>query len=151
MLEVPQKQGIAEFETDSGNCSECAALRNNKELTVREFKTAARAYSEIETESSLQPTCYVNAVQEVFGQSATVEYTVLIKTKTPKIQRLAAARNEADLGRLGDIIENIERAVLHPSRTRADSAPDDLPRFQTGNDATEVNVPSGPLYHDKRN
>jgi CRISPR/Cas system-associated exonuclease Cas4 (RecB family) len=84
---------------------------DNEELTVREFKTAARAYSEIETESSLQPTCYVNAVQEVFGQPATVEYTVLIKTKTPKIQRLSAARTDADLGRLGDIIENIERAV----------------------------------------
>ena len=83
----------------------------DEQLTVREIKTSSRAYSATETESSLQPTCYVNAVQEVFGLPATVEYTVLIKTKTPKLQRLTAERTNEDLGRLGDIIENIERAV----------------------------------------
>jgi putative RecB family exonuclease len=80
-------------------------------LTVREFKTAARAYSESEASSSLQPTCYVNAVEESFGEPAKVEYTVLIKTKTPKIQKLDAERSPEDLGRLGDIIETVERAV----------------------------------------
>lgn len=84
---------------------------DNEEITVREYKTSGRAYSEIEAETSLQPTCYVNAVQETYGQPAKVEYTVLIKTKTPKIQRLAAERTESDLGRLGDIIENVEKAV----------------------------------------
>lgn len=80
-------------------------------LLVREFKTSARAYGESEVASSLQPTCYVNAVQEVFGEPATVEYTVLIKTKTPKIQRLPATRTDDDLGRLGDIVKNVEKAV----------------------------------------
>jgi putative RecB family exonuclease len=80
-------------------------------LLVREFKTAARSYSESEAASSLQPTCYVNAVQEAYGEPARVEYTVLIKTKTPKIQRLGAERTADDLGRLGDIVEQIERAV----------------------------------------
>jgi CRISPR/Cas system-associated exonuclease Cas4 (RecB family) len=83
----------------------------DEQLTVREIKTSSRAYSATETETSLQPTCYVNAVQEVFGFPATVEYTVLIKTKTPKLQRLTAERTNEDLGRLGDIVENIERAV----------------------------------------
>lgn len=83
----------------------------NEELTVREFKTSGRAYSEMEAETSHQPTCYVNAVQETFGQPASVEYTVLIKTKTPKIQRLTAVRTEDDLGRLGDIVQTIERAI----------------------------------------
>jgi CRISPR/Cas system-associated exonuclease Cas4 (RecB family) len=85
--------------------------KSEAKITVREFKTSGRAYSEIEAETSLQPTCYVNAAQEAYGQPASVEYTVLIKTKTPKIQRLAAERTESDLGRLGDIIENIEKAV----------------------------------------
>jgi putative RecB family exonuclease len=83
----------------------------NEELTVQEFKTSGRAYSEMEAETSLQPTCYVNAVQETFGHPATVEYTVLVKTKTRKIQRLRAVRHEDDLARLGDIVENIERAI----------------------------------------
>lgn len=80
-------------------------------LLVREFKTSARAYGDTEVSSSLQPTCYVNAVQEVFGEPTTVEYTVLIRTKTPKIQRLPAERADEDLGRLGDIVKNVERAV----------------------------------------
>lgn len=83
----------------------------NEELTVREFKTSGRAYSEMEAETSLQPTCYINAVQETLGISPSVEYTVLVKTKTPKIQRLTTVRNEDDLARLGDIVENIERAI----------------------------------------
>jgi CRISPR/Cas system-associated exonuclease Cas4 (RecB family) len=80
-------------------------------LTVHEYKTSGRAYSEMEAETSLQPTCYVNAVSETYGHLAKVEYTVLVKTKTPKVQHLATTRTEDDLGRLGDIVQNLERAV----------------------------------------
>lgn len=80
-------------------------------LVVREFKTSARAYADTETASSLQPTCYVNAVEEVYGEPTTVSYTVLVKTKTPKIQHLETTRAPEDLGRLGDIVEAVERAV----------------------------------------
>lgn len=84
---------------------------DNEELTIREYKTSGRTYGEMEAETSLQPTCYVNAVQEAFGQPAAVEYTVLVKTKTPKVQRLRTVRTDEDLGRLGEIVETIERAV----------------------------------------
>ena len=80
-------------------------------LKVNEFKTSGRAYSQMEAETSLQPTCYVNAIQQAYDRPAEVEYTVLVKTKTPKVQRLDAFRTEEDLGRLGDIIETVERAV----------------------------------------
>jgi putative RecB family exonuclease len=80
-------------------------------VTIGEFKTSGRAYSVAEIETSLQPTCYVNAVLETTGFHATVEYTVLVKTKTPKLQRLTTVRYDQDLGRLGDIVENIERAI----------------------------------------
>ena len=84
---------------------------SGEDLKVCEFKTSGRGYSEMEAETSLQPTCYVNAVQETFGHPTTVEYTVLIKTKTPRIQRLTTVRTDEDLGRLGDIVKNIERAI----------------------------------------
>jgi len=80
-------------------------------IHIIEFKTAAKAYSEFEVSSSLQATCYVNAGLEMFGEIATVEYTVLVKTKTPKIQRMKTRRDENDLGRLGDLVETIEQAV----------------------------------------
>jgi putative RecB family exonuclease len=86
-------------------------IATDEGLVIRELKTAARAYSESETNASLQPTCYVNAVEEVYGEPTTVAYTVLVKTKTPKIQHLETTRSHEDLGRLGDIIEAVERAV----------------------------------------
>ena len=61
--------------------------------------------------SSLQPTCYVHAVRECLGQEPSVEYTVLVKTKTPKVQRLQTSRYAEDCGRLGDLVQSIQRAV----------------------------------------
>lgn len=84
-------------------------------LKVHEFKTSSRNYSEMEVDTSLQPTVYVNAVQEVFGRTARVEYIVLVKTKKPKLQRLDAVRHEEDLARLGDLVQSIERAVQSES------------------------------------
>lgn len=84
---------------------------NEHALKVNEFKTSGRAYSQMEADTSLQPNTYVNAVQQAYDRPAEVEYTVLVKTKTPKVQRLDAFRTEEDLGRLGDIIETVERAV----------------------------------------
>lgn len=80
-------------------------------LKITEFKTAARAYSEFDVASSLQATCYVHSLWETLAKWSTVEYTVFVKTKIPKIQRLQTHRVEEDLARLGDIAENVERAV----------------------------------------
>lgn len=78
---------------------------------VREIKTANRAYSESEIAASLQPACYGNAVFELTGEEPLIEFTVLVKTKTPKLQRIEAPRNLADFSRLGDIVEAIDQAV----------------------------------------
>ncbi|MCH7689203.1 MAG: PD-(D/E)XK nuclease family protein [Planctomycetes bacterium] len=85
--------------------------REETGLRINEIKTSGRAYSQFEVETSLQATCYVNAAWETFGEWAIVEFTVLVKTKTPKLQRLKTARNEEDLGRLGDLVETIERGI----------------------------------------
>ena len=84
---------------------------DEESLTVKEFKTSGRAYSSSDVESSLQPTCYVHAVRQTFGKDANVEYTVLVKTKTPKVQRILTSRYPEDCGRLGDLVETIQRAV----------------------------------------
>ncbi len=80
-------------------------------LTVTEFKTSGRRYNEFEADTTLQATCYAHAVQEKYDEPAAVKYTVLVKTKKPAIQRLETVRSDADLGRLGDIVQNIERAI----------------------------------------
>ncbi|HWL08249.1 MAG TPA: PD-(D/E)XK nuclease family protein [Planctomicrobium sp.] len=86
-------------------------VRESTGLKVNEFKTSGRNYGEFEVHNSLQATCYVNALWECSGELAGVEYAVLVKTKTPKLQRISTTRTEEDLGRLGDLVETIERAV----------------------------------------
>jgi len=80
-------------------------------LTVTEFKTSGRRFNELEAESALQASCYAHAVQEHYGEPASIRYTVLVKTKTPGIQHLDTARSASDLGRLGDVVQAVERAI----------------------------------------
>jgi putative RecB family exonuclease len=80
-------------------------------LKVTELKTGSRAYSEADVKTSLQPLCYVHAVTETFCKPVDVEFVVLVKTKTPKVQRRRVAQSGADAGRLGDIVQAIERAI----------------------------------------
>jgi hypothetical protein len=80
-------------------------------LKVNEIKTSGRAYSESEIATSLQPTCYASALYERTGEGPIVEITVLVKTRTPKVQQIEAIRTIADFGRLGDLVEVVERAV----------------------------------------
>lgn len=80
-------------------------------LLVNEFKTSSRAYSCMEVEQSLQASCYVHAAEETWAEPATVRFTIFVKTKQPRIQRLDTVRDANNSTRLGDIVQNIERAI----------------------------------------
>jgi CRISPR/Cas system-associated exonuclease Cas4 (RecB family) len=85
--------------------------REPEGLTVTEFKTSGRRYNEVEADASLQASCYVQAVQDRYDEQPRVRYTILVKTKTPQVQHLETVRNDADLSRLGDIVQTVERAI----------------------------------------
>ena len=85
--------------------------RDPEGLTVTEFKTSGRRYNELEADASLQASCYVHAVKDRYDEEPRVRYTILVKTKTPQIQHLETVRNDADMSRLGDIVETVERAI----------------------------------------
>jgi len=80
-------------------------------LTITDLKTSSRSYSEMEAAISLQATCYAHAVHENFGQLAKFEYAVLVKIKKPRVQRLETTRTDQDFGRLGDLVQSVDRAV----------------------------------------
>lgn len=84
---------------------------HEESLKITDLKTSSRSYSEFEAAVSLQATCYVNAVQENFGQLATFEYAVLVKIRRPRVQWLETTRTQEDLGRLGDLVQAVDRAV----------------------------------------
>jgi CRISPR/Cas system-associated exonuclease Cas4 (RecB family) len=85
--------------------------REETGLVVNEFKTSGKRFSEFEIDTALQATSYAYAVQEKFDEPAFIRYTVLVRTKTPVVQRLETTRSEIDRGRLGDVAEAVSRAV----------------------------------------
>ena len=87
--------------------------RSDDGLLIDEFKTSGRKMSEFETDSALQASCYVHAIQERYDETATVRYTVLVKTKTPAIQRIQTQRTPDDLTRIGDVVQTIDRAITN--------------------------------------
>lgn len=80
-------------------------------LQITEIKTSGRAYSESEVATSLQPTFYANALYEKTGEEPGVDFTVLVKTRVPKVQKIQAIRGISDYQRLGDVIGVVEKAV----------------------------------------
>jgi CRISPR/Cas system-associated exonuclease Cas4 (RecB family) len=80
-------------------------------LQITEIKTSGRAYSESEVATSLQPTFYANALYERTGEEPGVTFTVLVKTKVPKVQKIEATRSLSDYQRLGDVIGVVERGI----------------------------------------
>jgi putative RecB family exonuclease len=82
--------------------------KDKDELAITELKTSGRSYGNFEVDVSLQPTSYVNAVWETFGEQAKVEYAVLVKTKTPKLQRLTTVPFVGELS-YGDVVDVLRR------------------------------------------
>lgn len=84
---------------------------HNDGLKVTDLKTSSRAYSDLDGKTSLQATCYIHAAQHAYEEAAVFEFTVMVKTRKPKVVRVATARMPTDSGRLGDLIQVIDRAV----------------------------------------
>jgi putative RecB family exonuclease len=119
-------------------------------LRITEIKTSGRAYSESEVATSLQPTFYANALYEMTGKEPGVEFTVLVKTKVPKLQKIQAIRTISDYQRLGDLVGVVEKAVeagaFYPveSPINCSGCPFYRPCRQWSGQGT-----SGELIHDK--
>ena len=92
--------------------------RDESGLVVTEFKTTGRRFSDAQLDSALQATAYVHAAYEKYDEIAAVNYVVLVRTKTPQIQRLETVRSESDLFRFGDLVQSVQRAIeaeaFHP-------------------------------------
>lgn len=85
--------------------------QENLGLTVTEFKTSGRRYSEADAATALQPVAYAHAVREKYGEPAKVRYAILLKTKTAGVQYLETRQDDENFGRLGDVVQSVELAI----------------------------------------
>ena len=86
-------------------------IRVDGRLRLIEFKTSGRKYGESEVATSLQASCYVHAAEVAYGERPEVEFAVLVKTKTPKLQRVTTSRSDRDLIVLGETARMVEKAI----------------------------------------
>lgn len=80
-------------------------------LLITDFKTAGRCMSATEADMSLQADCYMNAISFHYEAPTRFRFSVLVKTKTPWVQHVDVDRTESRMGRLGDLIRTVERAI----------------------------------------
>jgi putative RecB family exonuclease len=80
-------------------------------LVITDFKTAGRSMSDAEADMSLQADCYIHNIGLHFDEPTRFRFTVLVKTKTPRVQHVNVDRAEDRTGRLGDLIRTVERAI----------------------------------------
>lgn len=86
--------------------------------TIIEVKTAARRWSEDDLARNIQATAYHYAYGVVAGQSPKVRFDVLLKTKTPRLERHGVERGPKDHVRFfalaTEVLRSIEAGAFHP-------------------------------------
>jgi CRISPR/Cas system-associated exonuclease Cas4 (RecB family) len=82
----------------------------SEKTRVLELKTAARRFGP-ESDDAIQPTIYKLAAKQLGYANAEVEFVVVTKAKTPKLQRLLCNRSERDTIELVELALCVEHAV----------------------------------------
>ena len=88
-------------------------------VTVVEFKTAARKWSQGDADSTLQATTYALAAQNLFpGREVSIRFDIITKAKQPAFQQLHTKRGNWDEIRLINLItatqDAVEKSVFFP-------------------------------------
>lgn len=84
------------------------------ETTIVDWKTSARRWAKGQAEKSLQPTIYLFAQDQLQpGVAPAFRYDVVVKNKTPLVERIPTSRTQDDFRRLERLVETADRIVEH--------------------------------------
>lgn len=103
-----------EFEIEPGRFVEGVLdliLQGESGVRVVDIKTASSSLGPDKLNFDAQPTVYLLAAEELYGQPASFEFWALIKTKTPRFTVYPVHRNDADRAELLDAIREVEAAT----------------------------------------
>jgi len=80
--------------------------------TIVDHKTTKRSFAQDAAEKDLQLTAYSMAYRTLYGENeSAVRLDVLVRTKEPKVQQLAATRTQEDIDRFRRLAEHVERGI----------------------------------------
>jgi len=95
-------------------------VREDDALTVVDFKTLGRGMSAGRIEADLQATGYLYALSQLTGRDGlpaakqagvSFRWDVLVKTKTPRLERYRTTRGREDYGRFVRLAQVVEKAI----------------------------------------
>lgn len=80
-------------------------------VTIVDWKTAARKWDEEKPHKDNQATLYCLAWKQDKGKAPKFRFDVLTKTKVPSVQMLNTERKEDDFNRLTKVFQQVERGI----------------------------------------
>lgn len=79
-----------------------------------DWKTSARRWPKDQADKSLQPTVYLYAHHQLHPSEAPgFRFDVVVKNKTPVVERNTTTRNAGDFRRLECLVDKAERVIAH--------------------------------------
>ena len=76
-----------------------------------DWKTAANRWAKDKAGKDLQPTCFTYAYLQLHGELASFRFDVIVKKKTPIIERHLTERNQDHFDRMVALIQMVEKAI----------------------------------------
>lgn len=83
------------------------------DITLIDWKTAARKWSKDKPAKDLQATCFCYAMKQLTGLDHTFAYDVVTKAKEPSYTRHTTTRSDDDYKRLNHLVRAVEKAVAN--------------------------------------
>ncbi len=90
---------------------DCIVRDDNGLITVIDWKTAARKWSESKAHKDMQATTFLMAYKRLANFIPKFRFDVITKTKEPSFTQHSTTRNEDDFNRLEFIIQSVEQAI----------------------------------------
>ena len=86
-------------------------VRKNGQSVIVDWKSAGRRWPKDKAAHDLQPTAYLYAAGQLGMGTETFRFDVVVKNKTPVLERHVTTRNPDQFGRLVACVKTIERMV----------------------------------------
>ncbi|MCE9616533.1 MAG: PD-(D/E)XK nuclease family protein [Lentisphaerae bacterium] len=89
---------------------DCRVSKGGKQALV-DCKTSGRRWPKDQADKSLQPTVYLYAERQLYGQDIPVRFDVIVKNKTPVMEQHVTTRTVDQFHRMVELVKMSERMI----------------------------------------
>jgi Holliday junction resolvase-like predicted endonuclease len=86
-------------------------VRKGGITTLVDWKTSARRWPKGQADKSLQPTAYLYAYRELYGQEVPMRFDVVVKNKTPVVEQHVTTRTVDQFHRMVELVKLAEKMI----------------------------------------